>query len=858
MKLHALSRAAVLAGTALVLPALASAQGPAASGQAIFAGMVDPEPPFTGYAVEAPMPPKVLMGTISAHPTPPIPEGPFRPGPNSPETEVIDPAVVDAGVFRYFQLEDVDPAGASTSVIGEPSVAATDHVVFQTGNWYAARSVDNGASWTHVNPATFFPSVDNGFCCDQRIVYIPSRDITVWVLQYSYSSTTQTAGYRIAVANGDADLANPSASAWTTYYITPQNRFGFGNSVWFDFPDIAYSNDGFFLSANVFSGGGSFQGSVIIRTDLTALQANGSIPLSYINSITHSVEFAPRMAKGGSGDRIFWCCLENTSSVQVGWFNDSGSFSRVSRSIGSISQTVNSTPTPDGVNWARQAATRFRGAYGNSSEVGFLITSGSTGASRPNPHVRVVRFSADDNRNLIGEHDIFSSTGAWGYAAAGTNSLGHVGIVAGFSSPTAHLRTAAGIIDNYNAWTNMSFVYMGAGDDSPNQNRWGDYLDVHQHPRFGQTFIGTGMSQRGGSANGNNVPQFAWFGRDDYEPTWVNLAVQSTGVSGVSITLDETDMSGLKNGTTSFNRRFAPNQPYTLTAPSTVTSGSTVYAFERWRYRVSPTGSYTDGPIGDRVLSLSTIGSLDDTAIADYKIRRTLTVQSSNPASGVSVTCSPDDLSGLGNGTTSFTRRYRDDEVVSLTAPEAVGFNPFRHWLVDGLVNRGGRAINLTMTGDRTAVAVYSTNVAGSVTTIGAGCVGSNGTVPTHSITWPAGQQGPQQGAVTNYRLTGARPSTGVALNVGLSNRSFNGLRLPLDLGIIGVTGCSLYHDIISSQSLATDTRGGCSFPITWPADPAAIGRPIYSSYTIIDPGVRRPLPLTLSNALELRIGGNQ
>ncbi|MGA1607591.1 MAG: hypothetical protein ACO4CT_11445 [Planctomycetota bacterium] len=806
------------------------------------------------------MPPKVLMGALSTHGGPPVPVGAFQPGPNTPEAEVFDPAVIDTGQFRFFQNEAVTPAGASTSTTGEPSIAQTDHVMFQTGNWYAAVSRDNGASWDHVNPYTFFPSRDGGFCCDQRVVYIPSHDITVWVLQYSYSAASGTAGYRIAVANGDTELGSGNSADWTSYYITPQNRFGFGTNVWFDFPDIAYSDDGFYLSANVFDSASpaNYVGTAIIRTDLSALQANGSIPLSFINSISHGVGFAPRMAKAGVGDGIHWGCLDSTSSVQVGFFSDMGTYNTSIQTIGSVtSGGIASTPSPDGVNWAARANTRFRGAFGSSGEFGLMFTSGPVG-TRTNPFIRVVRINPHPARTVASEVDIWNSTGAWAYGAAATNAQGHVGIVVAYSSSTVQLQTALGLVDNYSAWPG-SFFTGASGTTSPNQPRWGDYFTVQRHSRYPDTFVATGMSQRGGSTNADNTPRAFWFGRDDYEPTWVTLAVESSPVTGVPITVEQTDMDGRKDGSANFSRRFAPSQPYTLTAPATFVSGLVTWEFERWRYRVSPTGGFVNGTLGDRVLSVSTIGGLDDTAIADYRARRSLTVQSTNPPSGVSITMSPADINGLGNGSTTFSRTYLDGEVVTLTAPASVGFNDFRYWRVNGVLQIPfGRTLNLTMDGIKTAVATYFDNVSGTSISIGAGCTGSNGLVPVHYASWLPGQNGPQQGSPIRYELALARSSTPAAYNFGLSNSTLGGLPLPLDLAILNNPGCFLYHNLVTSVGVVTNALGQATVTYTWPVDAATIGVPHYTSYLVVDPGNGRPAALTLSNAHETRVGGNR
>src|ERR1700736_274019 len=58
----------------------------------------------------------------------------------------------------------------------------------------------------------------------------------------------------------------------------------------------------------------------------------------------------------------------------------------------------------------------------------------------------------------------------------------------------------------------------------------------------------------------------------------------------------------------------------------------------------------------------------------------TLTVASSNPASGVSIAVSPADNSGQGNGTTGLSRTYNEGTAVTLTAPGTTGSNSFSSW----------------------------------------------------------------------------------------------------------------------------------------------------------------------------------
>jgi hypothetical protein len=71
--------------------------------------------------------------------------------------------------------------------------------------------------------------------------------------------------------------------------------------------------------------------------------------------------------------------------------------------------------------------------------------------------------------------------------------------------------------------------------------------------------------------------------------------------------------------------------------------------------------------------------------VAPLPVIRTLTVNSSNPSSGVAITVSPPDNSAQGNGTTSFTRNYNDGSGVNLTAAASAGGNNFQKWHRDGV-----------------------------------------------------------------------------------------------------------------------------------------------------------------------------
>ena len=86
---------------------------------------------------------------------------------------------------------------------------------------------------------------------------------------------------------------------------------------------------------------------------------------------------------------------------------------------------------------------------------------------------------------------------------------------------------------------------------------------------------------------------------------------------------------------------------------------------------------------------------------------RLLSVASTNPVSGVSITVSPNDNNGFNNGTTQFTRTYNNSTTVSLTAPATSGTNSFQKWQRDGLAWSTSRVTTVTMDANHTMTAVY-------------------------------------------------------------------------------------------------------------------------------------------------------
>lgn len=841
-----------LSAWATISAVAAQNQGSTATHQ----GVLYPEPVQRVEAPAVAPPPRVVGqdATLPDHkrglPVVPVGTGNL-PQPNDPQSG--PPGAVGPAApcdLRFFENSVVKPSGASTSQVGEPSVAQARDTVLQTGNWYAARSIDSGNTWTYISPSTTFAATDGGFCCDQRAIYIPSADITVWLLQYSYSATTQKGGQRIAVANGRDELRADTNGTWHSYYLDPQD-FGRPLGEWLDFPDISYSNGFLYAASNIFNAASSYTDSVVWRMPLNELAAGGTVSFSYSRSSTGLGGGASYRLTQNAGSTMYFAEHRTTTSTRAyRWPDASGTISWTDITVPDWSSTTGYVASaPNGINWAGRADSRITGAYYSAAlnEYGFMWHCAPR-SGRAQVYVRTIRISAATNA-LISTQDTWSSTFQFMYPAACVNFAGDIGVTTSIADSTSlHPTNCYFIVDSCIANFSGQSVSWFTGNNSPTTaNRWGDYFSLQRHPNNTNTFIATGMTCRDGGTNADVEPHFVWFGREQNQPTFVNLAVTSTPVSGPTITIDVTDRNNLRNGVTPFNRVYAPRQGYTLTAPATYTQLLT-YVFDRW----SLNGGLQ--PVGERVLEVSDIGSVDDTAEAQYKIRRTLQIRSSNPTSGIAITVSAPDTNGNQNGTTPVDRFYKDGTTVTLTAPALNGINPFKQWIVTGVAQPLGQlSVNVLVNGTETATAVYYTRTVGTFTSFCSGCPGTGGNVPAHS-----GVGTPEIAGFANWRVSNARALSGGVLYVGASRTTYNGFPLPLALNIVNMGSCLLCVSIDVSINFATNSLGNASINVPIPDSTALISSRLFSQAAILDVGAPHSTPVVHSNALQTFIGGNQ
>jgi hypothetical protein len=190
----------------------------------------------------------------------------------------------------------------------------------------------------------------------------------------------------------------------------------------------------------------------------------------------------------------------------------------------------------------------------------------------------------------------------------------------------------------------------------------------------------------GGGGGGNTTPP---------PPTTYTLTVNSANpASGVSVTVSPADNNSASNGATSFTRTYNSGTSVTLTAPATAGGNN----FSSWSGScTSSTTACTVAMNGNAAVTANYV-----TPVQVY----TLTVNSTNPSSGVVVGAAPADNSGAASGTTSFTLKYNAGAAVTLTAPAIVGRNTFASWT--GCAPANSATCNVTMSADTAVTAGYA------------------------------------------------------------------------------------------------------------------------------------------------------
>jgi hypothetical protein len=137
----------------------------------------------------------------------------------------------------------------------------------------------------------------------------------------------------------------------------------------------------------------------------------------------------------------------------------------------------------------------------------------------------------------------------------------------------------------------------------------------------------------------------------------------------------------------------------------------------------------------------------------------------------------------------------------------------------------------------------------GTYRTFGSGCVGGNNLTPRLvPVVMPS------LGATTQLDVAGLPTAGGIVyLAAGVSDAQWGPAPLPIDLGVIGLTGCRGYTSN-DAGAVLTHTNGTATWTLAIPANPALAGVSIFLQALSFDAAAPRPFDGAMSNAAQLTV----
>ena len=396
------------------------------------------------------------------------------------------------GDFKIFKDSTIPASCTSScaqSTVDEPDTANVGKDIVQTSNWDIAYTTNGGASTPTWNYQNLY-SLSTAFCCDQTVLYAPSRD------RFIYEGLTLGSGTQVGFSIAVTKSTTPTA--WCVYHFNDSNFGGTAGDV-LDYPKIAYANNNLYVTWNHYnSAGNSWIDTGLARFPLDSLASCAGFSYNYL---TRNDNFTFGLTYGTSSlDTFYWVSDWYTTSGGSGtseriysWAENSGTYFFNDVGVTAYNFAGGSCASQDGLvtNWCSRLDPRWEtasisgaeylaqanAAFAGDTILTVTITAGPGGGD-PFPYV-IYEYFKLNSKSFIQTSSTFNDGFAFAYGACSPNVYGYLGCEASFgggvTGGTDYYPGGIVIIqDNVTPsqpWA-FSFNLFGSG----NASAWGDYM----------------------------------------------------------------------------------------------------------------------------------------------------------------------------------------------------------------------------------------------------------------------------------------------------------------------------------------------------------------------------------------------
>ena len=400
------------------------------------------------------------------------------------------------GFVRSVGLSDI-ATGDQTGTVGEPTAASVFQEVFVTGNWFASRSGDGGATWSFVDPFTTLPSTAGGFCCDQVVLHERSRNLWIWILQYSQAAGSNA--FRLAVSTSGAP------NGWTYWDFKPGDLdAAWSTNAWFDYPDAATSANHLYITFNMFDSANNWLRAVVLKMPLTGL-VSGNLTYVFYTITSHG---SLRLARGASTE-MYFASHHGQNPIRVFKWPDAAAGTLSSFDVNASPWSgagQYTSPGPGGVEWLSRVDPRITAGWTVGGRAGFMWTANADGG-HPQPYVKAIEVDIAQG-SVVSQPDIWSTTQAWAYPAACPNTDGVLGVSLFFGGGgISHPAHVVGFLES-GQWI---LATSRVSTHGPADAKWGDYLSCGAKDPDARQWVASGYTLQGGSDRLSIEPQYVHF-----------------------------------------------------------------------------------------------------------------------------------------------------------------------------------------------------------------------------------------------------------------------------------------------------------------------------------------------------------